>query len=203
VNLDNLPGVNILDSNGNPYAGGQGLTTCLVTKGVYEVTVPNIFTGSPTPCMYYDVWTGLTINGESIPNVENQFILQPYTAGINIGSMSREPEKFGFDFYGILQNEKILNNEMRKVGVVVKKQWSTNVQIPNIDIYYRVYVREGTTEVQVQDWTPVNRTPNEYYFMFDMKDKIPNEYFVDIQVNTSGEKDIYKDTLQFQIVNKK
>jgi hypothetical protein len=117
--------------------------------------------------------------------------------------MSREPEKFGFDFYGILQNEKILNNEMRKVGVVVKKQWSTNVQIPNIDIYYRVYVKEGTTEVQVQDWTPVNRTPNEYYFMFDMKDKIPNEYFVDIQVNTSGEKDIYKDTLQFQIVNKK
>jgi hypothetical protein len=49
----------------------------------------------------------------------------------------------------------------------------------------------------------VNRTPNEYYFMFDMRDKIPNEYFVDIQVNTSGEKDIYKDTLQFQIVNKK
>ena len=90
-----------------------------------------------------------------------------------------------------------------KWGVVVKKQWSTNVQIPNIDIYYRVYVREGTTEVQVQDWTPVNRTPNEYYFMFDMRDKIPNEYFVDIKVNTSGEKDIYKDTLQFQIVNKK
>ncbi len=203
VNLDNLPGVNILDANGNPYAGGQGLTTCLVTKGVYEVTVPNIFTSSPTPCLYYDLWTGLTINGQSIPNIENQFILQPYTAGINIGPMSREPEKFGFDFYGILQNEKILNNEMRKVGVVVKKQWSTNVQIPNIDIYYRVYVREGTTEVQVQDWTPVNRTPNEYYFMFDMRDKIPNEYFVDIQVNTSGEKDIYKDTLQFQIVNKK
>jgi hypothetical protein len=26
---------------------------------------------------------------------------------------------------------------------------------------------------------------------------------VDIKVNTSGEKDIYKDTLRFQIVNKK
>jgi RNA ligase len=34
-------------------------------------------------------------------------------------------------------------------------------------------------------------------------EQIPNEYFVDIKVNTSGEKDIYKDTLQFQIVNKK
>jgi hypothetical protein len=124
-------------------------------------------------------------------------------AGIQIGSTSREPEKFGFSFYGILQNEKILNTEVRKVGVVVKKEWTASVLIENIDVYYRVYVREGTTEVQVQDWTPVNRTPNEYYFIFDMRDKIPNEYFVDIKVDTSGEKDIYKDTLQFQIVNKK
>ena len=149
------------------------------------------------------MWTGLTINGQSLPNVQNQFILQAYTAGINIGSLSREPEKFGFSFYGILQNEKILNTEIRKVGVVAKKQWTAQTLLQNIDIYYRVYVMEGTTEVQVQNWTPVNRTPNEYYFIFDMRDKIPNEYFVDIRVNTSGEKDIYKDTLQFQIVNKK
>ena len=203
VNLDSLPGVNIEDQNGTAIAGGEGLSTCQVTKGVYEVTVPNIFTAQPTPCLFYDVWTGLTVNGQSLPNVTNQFILQAYTAGINIGSTSREPEKFGFSFYGILQNEKILNTEIRKVGIVAKKQWTSQQLLQNIDIYYRIYVREGTTEVQVQNWTPVNRTPNEYYFIFDMRDKIPNEYFVDIRVNTSGEKDIYKDTLQFQIVNKK
>lgn len=203
VNLDSLPGVNIEDQNGTAVAGGEGLSTCQVTKGVYEVTVPNIFTAQPTPCLFYDVWTGLTVNGQSLPNVTNQFILQAYTAGINIGSTSREPEKFGFSFYGILQNEKILNTEIRKVGIVAKKQWTSQQLLQNIDIYYRIYVREGTTEVQVQNWTPVNRTPNEYYFIFDMRDKIPNEYFVDIRVNTSGEKDIYKDTLQFQIVNKK
>ena len=153
--------------------------------------------------MFYDIWTGLTINGQSLPNVTNQFVLQAYSAGIQIGSNSQEPSKYGFSFYGILQNEKVLNTEIRKIGVVAKKQWTSQHQLENIDIYYRVYVREGTTEVQVQNWTPVNRTPNEYYFIFDMKDKIPNEYFVDIRVNTSGEKDIYKDTIQFQIVNKK
>jgi hypothetical protein len=62
---------------------------------------------------------------------------------------------------------------------------------------------EGQTEVQVQDWTKINRTPNEFYFIFDMRDKIPNEYFVDIRVNTNGEKDTYKRQLKFQIVNKK
>ena len=203
VNLDNLPGVNIEDQNGDVVPGGSGLTTCLATRGVYEVTVPNIFTNQPVPCLFYDVWTGLTVNGQSLPNVTNQLVLQNYSAGIQIGSLSKEPSKYGFSFYGILQNEKILNTEVRKVGVVVKKEWSSQVLLENIDVYYRVYVTEGTTEVQVQNWTPVNRTPNEYYFMFDMRDKIPNEYYVDIKVNTSGEKDIYKDTLRFQIVNKK
>ena len=64
-------------------------------------------------------------------------------------------------------------------------------------------MREGNTEVQVQDWTPINRTPNEYYFIFDTKDKIPNEYYVDIKVLTSGEVDTYKRQLKFQIVNQK
>jgi hypothetical protein len=203
VNLDNLPGVNIEDQNGDVVPGGSGLTTCQVTRGVYEVTVPNIFTTQPVPCLFYDVWTGLTVNGQSLPNVTNQFVLQNYSAGIQIGSLSKEPSKYGFSFYGILQNEKILNTEIRKVGVVVKKEWTSQHQLENVDVYYRIYVTEGTTEVQVQDWTSVNRTPNEYYFMFDMRDKIPNEYYVDIRVNTSGEKDIYKDTLRFQIVNKK
>jgi len=203
VNLDNLPFVRIEDRNGVAISGMGSLTTCLRTKGVYEVIVPNGFSGSPTPCEYFDIWSGLTINGQSIPNVTNQFILQNYTAGITIGSKSKDPEIYGFDFYGILQNEKILNSDIRKVGVTIKKAYTGQQLLLNVSAFYRVYVKEGTTEVQVQDWTPINRTPNEYYFIFDMRDKIPNEYYVDIQVNTSGEKDTYKKQLTFQIVNKK
>lgn len=77
-----------------------------------------------TPCQYYDVWSGLTINGQSLPNVTNSFTLQQYTAGIQIGSLSKEPQKFGFNFYGILQNEQILNTDIRKVGVTIKKGYT-------------------------------------------------------------------------------
>lgn len=203
VNLDNNPFVRVEDRNGTAVSGMTSLTTCLRTKGVYEVVIPNGFTGSPTPCVYYDVWSGLTINGQSIPNVQNQFILQQYSAGIQIGTNSKEPQKFGFDFYGILQNEQILNSDVRKIGVTIKKAYTGQQILQNISAFYRVYVKEGTTEVQVQDWTPINRTPNEYYFIFDMRDKIPNQYFVDIQVNSSGEKDTYKKQLSFNIVNKK
>jgi hypothetical protein len=202
VNLDSNPFVRIENNNGEAVSGMTSLSTCLRTKGVYEVVVPNNFTGA-TPCMYYDIWSGLTINGQCIPNVQNQFILQQYSAGIQIGTMSQDPKKFGFSFYGILQNEQILNSDIRKVGVTIKKAYTGQVPLENVSAFYRVYVKEGTTEVQVQDWTPINRTPNEYYFIFDMRDKIPNQYYVDIQVNTSGEKDTYKKQLTFNIVNKK
>jgi hypothetical protein len=203
VNLDSDPYVRIEDRNGTAVNGMESLNTCLKTKGVYEVIVPNGFANFPTPCLFYDVWSGLTINGQSIPNVTNQFSLQPYTSGIQIGSVSKDPQIFGFNFYGILQNEKILNTDIRKVGVTIKKAYTGQQLLLDVSGFYRVYVMEGTTEVEVQDWTPLNRTPNEYYFIFDMRDKIPNEYFVDIQVNTSGEKDTYKKQLTFSIVNTK
>jgi hypothetical protein len=203
VNLDSNPTVRIEDRNGDAVTGMAALSTCLKTKGVYEVIVPNGFLNYPTPCLFYDVWSGLTINGQPLPNVTNQFTLLPYTSGIQIGSVSKDPTKFGFDFYGILQDEQILNSDIRKVGVTIKKAYTGQVPLENISAFYRVYVKEGTTEVLVQDWTPINRTPNEYYFIFDMRDKIPNQYYVDIQVNTSGEKDTYKKQLTFNIVNKK
>jgi len=193
----------VLDANGIVIPGLENLTTCLRTKGVYEVSIPDEFTTYPTPCIFYDNWSNLILNGQNLPAVRNQFVLQPIQANIIISSQSQDPSQFGFSFYGINQDEKILNTDVRKVGVVVKRAYSTNTVLQNIQVFYRIYVMEGTTEVQVQDWTKVNRTPNEFYFIFDMRDKIPNEYFVDFRVNTNGEKDTYKKQLKFQIVNKK
>ena len=202
VTLDETPIVNILDPNGDPIPSLSGLTTCQRTKGIYEVSIPSM-SGYSTPCQFTDVWTNVIYNGIELPSIENEFILRPYKNRMMIGSESREPEIFGFDFYGIKQDEKILNTDIRKVGVSIKKAYTTKQLLQNINAFYRVYVREGNTEVQVQDWTKINRTPNEYYFIFDTRDKIPNEYYIDIKVNTSGITDTYKRTIKFLIVNKK
>lgn len=201
VNLDELPFVSITDNNDDIVF--SNLTTCLKKKGIYEVTIPNGFNSYNTPCEFFDTWSNLILNGETLENITNQFVLRNSSSKIQIGSTTREPELFGFDFYGIKQNEKILNTDIRKVGVVIKKAYSTQTLLSNLESFYRIFVREGTTEVQVQDWTKINRTPNEYYFMFDTTDKIPNEYYIDIKVNISGQKDIYKKQLTFQIVDKK
>lgn len=201
VNLDENPTVKVVDSQGNIIV--DNLTTCPRTKGIYEVIIPNVFTTNTAPCEFFDNWSNLVLNNYVLPDVQNKFILKDSKTKIELGISTKTPEVFGFDFYGIKQDEKILNTDIRKVGVIVKKAYSTQTLLNNVSPYYRVYVKEGQTEVQVQDWTKINRTPNEYYFIFDTRDKIPNQYFVDIKVNINGQKDTYKKQLTFQIVNKK
>lgn len=200
--LDNNPTVDILDSNGDTVNGFTNLTTCEISKGVYEVSISGL-TASTIPCIYYDNWKNITIDGVDVGNKENQFVIHPLSDLYQIGDEDNEPNLYGFDFYGIKQDEKILNTDIRKVNVVLKKAYTTKEVLTHVDSYYRIYVKEGQTEVQVQDWTPVNRTNSGYYFIFDTRDKIPNEYFVDIKVISDREVNTYKRELKFQIVNKK
>ena len=202
VNLDQNPLVTIKDPAGDPITGLVNLPSCRRTRGVYEITLP-AFMGYKTPCQFTDTWSNLKLNGFSLPDVINDFTLYPLKKSIQIGTSTFDPSKFGFEYYGILQDEKIINTDIRKVGVIIKEAYTTNKMLPNVDAKYRVYVREGQTEVVVEDWENINRTPNEYYFMFDMRDKIPNEYFIDIQVKMMGQTTTYKKQIQFQIVNKK
>jgi hypothetical protein len=203
INLDSLPTVDILDSNGDPVVGFTALTTCLVTTGVYKVSVNNM-SCTNAPCLYYDVWKGLSIGGQSFDNQENEFALLEKSGRYQIGTTTDNPKIYGFSFDGIKQSEKVLNTDVRKVNVVVKQAYSSKSVLNSVEAYYRIYVREGANnEVQVQDWTKINRTPDGYYFVFDTTDKIPNEYFVDIKVISDKNTDTYKRELQFQIVNKK
>jgi hypothetical protein len=201
-NLDQNPLVSISDSGGNPIQNLQNLPSCLKTKGVYEITIPPLI-GYQTPCMFTDTWSNLKLNGFSLSNQINEFTVYPTKKSIQIGTSTNDPSQYGFSYYGIKQNEQILNTDIRKVGVIIKQAYTTNKQLPNVDGQYRVYVKEGTTEVIVQNWTKLNRTPNEYYFIFDTRDKIPNMYFVDIKVTTSGQVNVYKQQINFQIVNEK
>lgn len=201
-NLDELPLVTISDSSGDPIPGLINIESCQKTKGVYEVIIPPLI-GYKTPCIFNDTWSNIKLNGFTLPDIYNDFTIYPIQKSIQMGTTTNSPSIYGFDYYGIKQDEMIFNTDVRKVGVIVKQAYTTNKQLPNVDVYYRVYVKEGTTEVQVQDWSKINRTPNEYYFIFDTRDKIPNEYFIDIKVISSGEINTYKKQIKFQIVNKK
>jgi len=202
INLDENPLVTILDQNGNVIDGLINMPSCLKTMGVYEVVIPPLL-GYSTPCIFTDNWSNIKLNNFSLPDINNEFVIYPIKHSLQFGTTTNDPAIYGFDFFGIKQDEKILNTDVRKVGVIIKQAYTTNKMLPNVVAEYRVYVREGQTEVQVQDWTKLNRSPNEYYLMFDTRDKIPNEYYIDLKVISSGEVNTYKRTIKFQIVNKK
>ncbi len=171
LTFDSNPIVDVTDSSGDIIF--SSLTTCLVTSGVYKVTIPSIDCEN-APCLYYDVWKNITINSVSFDDIENEFALLPKTNRFQIGTTTENPKLYGFSFDGIKQNEKVLNSDIRKVNVVVKQAYSSKSVLSTVKAYYRIYVREGAnTEVQVQDWTRINRTPDGHYFIFDTRDKIP------------------------------
>lgn len=202
INFDSNPTVDVLDENGDEVPGFTGLSTCLVTEGVYKVDISGL-TATTVPCLYYDKWYDIVIDGHVIGELENEFILKPVSEYYQIGTRTEIPKIYGFEYSGIKQDEKILDTDIRKVDVYIKEAYSTAIVVNDVESYYRVYVKEGTTEVQVQDWTQINRTPDGYYFVFDTRDKIPNEYFIDIKVNTNINVDTYKKQIKFQIVNRK
>ncbi len=108
INLDYFPSVNIIDNAGNPIDGLTGLTTCQRTKGIYEVEIPPLI-GYKTPCTFSDQWYDLKINGFSIASILNDFTLQPFKNVYQIGTTSQDPKIYGFDYYGIKQDEKSLS----------------------------------------------------------------------------------------------
>lgn len=201
-NLDNLPSVSIVDGNGDTVSGFENLPSCQITEGVYKVSVAGL-TGATLPCIFNDIWTNISIDGMDLNDIENQFVMYPLNQLYQLSNDDNQPELYGFNFSGIKQDEKILNTDIRKINVIVKKAYTTKEILSNVEVYYRVYVREGNTEVQVEDWTRLNRTMSGFYFIFDTRDKIPNEYFVDIKVFSDRDVNTYKKQLKFQIVNKK
>ena len=134
INFDANPVVDIIDLQGTVvYAN---LATCLVTVGIYRVTVPSISCAN-APCLYIDLWKNLSINGESLSNQENEFALLTKKGKYQIGTTTEEPKIYGFDFSGIKQNEKVLNTDVRKVSVTIKQAYTSKTVLNNVKSFER------------------------------------------------------------------
>ena len=201
-NLDSTPTVDILNSDGAVITGLSGLTTTLIRKGVYKVT----FTITTPECdgkkFFTDHWKGVILDGNTISGgVRQKFIPKPYTAGFTIGENQTELQRYAIQFFGIKQNEKIVSGEIRKVVVTFK-----SIDVPKTvlldEVYYRIYIEEGTTQVMVHDWTLLDKT-NENSFQLDSSYLIPRQYFLQIKGKTHTEEIYYKESINFEIVSEK
>lgn len=199
--LDQPPTVDIYDMNGDIIEGFTDIESCEISKGVYEINISGL-TSDNLPCMMYDVWKGISIDGIEIDNVENDFVVNSFKDYLKINNKS-ESYDASFTVSGIKNDEKIINTDVKKVEVFIKRAYTSKEILHKVDVQYRIYVKEGTTEVEVQEWSKLNRNSDGYYFFLDTRDKIPNEYFIDFKLNTDLSVNTYKKQIKFQIVNRK
>ena len=99
------------------------------------------------------------------------------------------------------QNEKIKRGEKRKVVVSFRSINDPKTVLFN-DVFFRMYIKEGRTNVTIHDWTQMDMT-NENSFMLDTSIYIPREYFIEIKGKIHDEEIFYNNEIQFEIISEK
>jgi hypothetical protein len=199
--LDELPTVDILDFNNTPIVGLSDLTTTKIRKGVYMVTFGLDGVICDGKRFFFDSWKGLVLDGVEISNVKQKFVPKPYTSLYTIGENQTELERYVIQFSGIKQNEKIIKGEKRKVVVKFR---SINVSKTELfsDVFFRMFIKEGRTNVIIHDWTQLDVT-NENSFTLNTENYIPREYFIELKGKTHTEEIFYDDYIKFEIISEK
>lgn len=200
--LDTLPTVDILDSSQTPITGLTGLTTTKIRKGVYKVRFKITGQLCDGKRFFYDRWKGLEIDGMTLSDVTQKFVPKPFSANYTLGSNPEDTQKYVVQFSGIKQNEKIIRGEIKKITLMFK-----SIDIPKSqlfdEVHYRIFVKEGRTNVVVNDWTQLDTTATENSFHLDTSYLIPREYFMEFKAKTHTEEIFYDDYVKFEILSEK
>lgn len=201
VDLDELPTVDILDRLGNVIGGLSDLPTIKVRKGVYRVEIQINGSLCPIKSFFFDKWKGLILNGVQISDVTQKFILNPLNTIYSIGENPTDTKKYAIQVSGIKQNEKLIRGENKKV-VVTFRTIGSNLNFSFEEVYYRMYIKEGHTNVIVHDWTLLDKSNENSYFL-NTGIYIPREYYVEFKATINSEDIFYKEPIKFEIISEK
>ncbi len=191
-NLDQLP-ICFIDST--EYEVFQ------TSKGVYYIEV-NL--SGETNIMLYDTWTNIIYNGKTFPNIELDFVTKT-DSYFNFGSGDEKckTKKYIPNASGIKNNEKIVRSftsDIRKIVVQCREEYSTNKNVNLDNITYSLYVKESNKILEVDNGL-VEKSFSENYFYIDIESLLPNQYYLDIKINSNDEIIVHREKLIFEIVS--
>lgn len=201
TNLDFVPSVNVYDQNDILYSAYTSSAVTQVTLGVYSIDLIVPTTSGNSCTMFTDSWTGITINGVSRPDINLNFELKDSLGYYNIGSSDSLPKKVAVSIAGLQNKERIKRGDIRKIIVSARIPYTVEQTQAISNIQYRLYVSEGSRELTVIDFQPVEMASNYYYFLLDTASLIPNTYYLDVLVTSNLEVTTIKEAIQFDIVN--
>lgn len=196
VNLDEVPTCTINSVN---YPVKQA------TKGVYYVEVNLSSDDSDVETMYYDIWGNLKYNGKQLPDTELYFTTKTPEGYFSFGLPyeTKKQEKIVPSIHGINHKETIKVGDIRKVNVVNRIAYTTRQEGNAFDTEYRLYAQADGNQVDVIDWTKVERGYNENFFYINTNELVPGHYFIGIKMINDIEEDIHNEMCEFEIIETK
>ena len=194
--------------DGQPVSLDEGIT-CTVdgenyevkqaSKGVYYIEINP--SGMEPESIHYDLWSNLSLNGQPIDDVEQEFVVLPMSNFLSVGSKSAGPDRTVPQVSGIDDGEDLERGEIREVVVDFRKEHTTNRKQLLDRAEYRLYVKDANRELDVIDYVPVEMAFLNNFFIINTEDLIPNDYYVDIRVFNGRETRYYKKVLRFRVVS--
>lgn len=191
VDLDTLPTCEI---NGQEYPVSSD------TKGIYytEVKLPRT---TKENTIFYDTWGNLVLDGEQLENVEMEFVALSPNKYYNFGGAIEDNEKLSPIIAGINDDQKLSQGDIRELIVYFRKPYSSSEYDLVDESYYRIYVKDGSREIDVIDWDKIDSVGRHNSFVLNTAELIPQDYYVDIKAKLGRETLIFKNKLHFRIVD--
>lgn len=205
TDLDEIPTVTVTDSNEEVVTDADGrvlenIEAKHFSKGVYYIDLRIPYDTEPDTMMF-DTWSNIKYNGNEMPPVELDFTLKNPNMFFNIGNKLESNGRFTPNVSGINDAEDIKRGDKRKVKISARVEYTTQDYELINGIETRLYVKDGTRELDVFPWEPVNKTFLENYMIIDTSILIPQKYYLDIKIKYGMEEIIHHDMLHFNIVD--
>ncbi len=174
-----------------------GLTPTQFSKGAYYVDV--LMTGATRGQKYFDVWSGITF----VPGVDVQDYVQNFIITDNYyTSSSPSVNNYTLNVYGLENNQIVTNNDIYRVFVVVRTNYSQRQPSPNYILEYRLVMNN---QDEIIPWDSVNsiikNNCQEQYFDLDGTWLLENQtYRIEFRINELGSKRVLPENIYFKVL---
>ena len=198
--LDNNPIVTI--KNGDDEVIMEGIESTKQFNGIYYIELNLSRSDFEADTMLYDTWGGIVYQGTKLDDVELDFTLKATSNFFNLGnSLNTTNVSFTPTTSGIQQREQVKRGDVRKLIISAKPNYTNNtIQLVD-EMDFRLYIKDGTREIDVIEWDRVNKSFSENFYMIDTNILIPQRYYVDIRIKYGMNSIVHHDVLSFDIAD--
>ena len=171
------------------------------SKGVYYIELKLNSNDYEPDTIINDVWTNIIFNGQTIDDVELEFVLLPLTKRVSFGNFNPNTTIFTPQISGINDKEILKIGEIRELTVDFIEDYSYGKKIIPNKSEYRLYVKEGNREIDVFNFQQINRKYDTHSFIINTNDLIPNNYHIDIKIYNGRNVKTFENVKEFLVAN--